>query len=423
MTRGQTSLLLLGTLGAGLLAGRLSNEREQVSAADHSVRGVLYYVDPMHPAYKSDKPGTAPDCGMALVPVYAEVAAPGANSPGAVHISPETQHVIGVRVSPVEQRSFIGRLRLAGRVAADETRAYRINIGTDGVIRELSTATTGSRVRRHEWLATLSAPDARSLIQAYLVALDVMERTPKGAETPNAIRVATASLQQSVDRLLTLGMSSLQIDDIARTRQVPATLRITAPETGVVVARNVSIGQKVMRGEELYRIADLRRVWILADVFGRDAEYIRPGMTAEVSLPDRPRSFGATVSRDVPPQSDMANPSVQVRLETDNPDLLLRPGMVVDVELPIELPPALVVPTEAVIDSGLKSTVFVERSSGVFEPREVETGWRFGDRVQILNGLEHGERIAISGTFLLDSETRMRHVTPQSPRGHDRPHH
>jgi Cu(I)/Ag(I) efflux system membrane fusion protein len=410
MTRREMSLLLLGTLGAGLLAGRLSNEREQVSAADSGIGDVLYYVDPMHPAYKSDKPGTAPDCGMALVPVFSDVAAAdGPDSPpGAVNIGPETQHLTGVRVSPVEQRSITERLRLPGRIAADETRLYRINLGLSGIIRELSTRTTGSPVRRDEWLATILAPDARSLIQAHIVALEAVDRAPKDVETPTQFRLATASLQQSVDRLLTLGMSSVQIEEIGRTRQVPATLKITAPEAGVVVARNVSIGQTIMRGEELFRIADLRRVWVLADVFGPEAEHVRPGTVAQVSVPGRSGSIRARVSSDVLPQFDPVSQSVKVRLDADNPQYLLRPDMFVDVDLPITLPAAIAVPADAVVDSGLKKTVFVETGDGVFEPRQVETGWRFGDRIEIVKGLAPGERVVVSGTFLLDSESRMR---------------
>ena len=430
MTKPRLSFLLLGVLAAGFVAGSWYNERERVSADDFPARTILYYVDPMHPTYTSDKPGTAPDCGMALQPIYADaegaslenharhgggtahavLGGPHSPSSGAVTVSEAKQQLIGVRVSPVEKRSATERLRLYGRVAVDETRLYTINIGLEGVIRELSLATTGSRVRKDEWLATLSAPDARAPIQGYLVALDVLDRALKDAEGPGPIAMATASRQQSVDRLLTLGLSSAQVDEIARTRQLPTQIRITAPAEGFVLARNVSIGQKFQRGDELYRIADLRRVWILADVFGPDADYVRPGMDVEVSLPGRVRVLRAKISQDVLPQFDGARQSLQVRLELDNPQYLLRPDMFVDVEVPITFPSAIAVPVEAVLDSGVKKTVFVERSAGVFEPRLVETGWRSGGTVEIVKGLSSGERIVVSGTFLLDSESRIRHV-------------
>ena len=431
MKNANLSFLLLGVLGAGFLAGSWYNQRERVSASSLRARKILYYVDPMHPAYKSDKPGIAPDCGMQLEPIYADggssVAAgadlkvgpskdgtggPSDSAPGAVNISPEQQQLIGVRVSPVEKSSLTERLRLYGRVAPDETRLYTINVGIDGFIRQISDVTTGSHVRKHEWLATFSAPEARGAIQGYLVTLDVLERTKKGAEGPTPVDLASAGVQQAIDRLLTLGMSSVQIEEIARTRQVPANIKITAPEDGVVLARSISIGQKFERGDELYRIADLRRVWILADVFGREAEYVRPGMVAHVSVAGRPHTFRARVSGEVLPQFDAASQSVKVRLEADNPGYVLRPDMSVDVELQIPFPPTITVPVDAVIDSGVQRTVFVERAAGVFEPREVETGWRFGDRVEIVKGLAEGDRIVVAGTFLLDSESRIRHVTP-----------
>jgi membrane fusion protein, copper/silver efflux system len=210
-------------------------------------------------------------------------------------------------------------------------------------------------------------------------------------------------------------MSSVQVEEIRRTRQVPTHLRITAPAEGIVASRSVSPGQRLERGDELFTIADLRRVWILADVFGPEAEYVRPGMVAQVSSPARAGTFGASVSRAVQPQFDAATQTVNVRFEADNPGNVLRPGMFVDVALPVTLPEALVVPVDAVLDSGLKKTVFVERAQGVFEPRAVETGWRFGDRVQIVKGLEAGERIVVAGTFLLDSESKLRHFSGTRP--------
>lgn len=417
-------VLLLGALGAGFVAGSWHHQDETVNAEGLRIRKILYYVDPMHPAYKSAHPGTAPDCGMQLEPVYDDgERPPTAKSSalgmvaGAVSITPEKQQLIGVRVGTVEKASATERLRLYGRVAPDETRSYRIDVGIDGFIRETSTVTTGSQVRKDQWLATFSAPDARSPIQAYLVALDVLDRTRKGAEGPAPVDFADAAVQQTVDRLLTLGMSRPQIEEIGRTRQVPPNIKVAAPADGFVVTRNISLGQKFARGDELFRIADLRRVWILADVFGHEAQYVQPGTVAQISVPGRASSLRARISSDVLPQFDAASQSVKVRLEADNPAYLLRPDMFVDVDLPIMLPKTLAVPVDAVVDSGLKKSVFVQRGEGVFEPREVETGWRFGDRVEIVKGLAVGDRIVVSGTFLLDSESRMRHnASDASPR-------
>ena len=151
----------------------------------------------------------------------------------------------------------------------------------------------------------------------------------------------------------------------------------------------------------------MSRVWILADLFGDEANYVRPGDKVKVTLADRDETYMATVS-EILPEFDPATLTVKVRLEVDNPQFVLRPGMFVDVEVPVNMPPAVNVPVDAIMDSGLKQTVFVDRGNGYFSPRQVETGWRLGDRVQIVRGLEPGERIVISGNFLIDSESRMK---------------
>jgi Cu(I)/Ag(I) efflux system membrane fusion protein len=415
------SFLLLAVLGTGFLAGAWYNQRESASAASLHARTVLYYVDPMHPTYRSDKPGVAPDCGMQLVPVYdegsqhpASAAAATNVAAGAINVGLDKQQLIGVRAVAVERTTGTERLRLYGRVAADETRSYRIDVGIDGFIREISAVTTGSRVKNGQWLATFSAPEMRSPIQAFLVALDVLDRSKKAGDGPAQIDFANASVQQNIDRLLTLGVSSMQLEEIRQRRQIPPNIKITAPAEGFVLARNVSLGQKFDRGDELYRIADLRRVWILADVFGPEAEHVRPATNVRVSIPGRNTSLIARVSTAVLPQFDPVSQAIRLRLEADNPGYLLRPDMFVDVELPIALPAGIAVPIDAVLDSGLTKTVFVERRPGVFEPRQVETGWRFNDRIEIVKGLVGGERVVVSGAFLLDSETRIRRAQPDT---------
>jgi multidrug efflux pump subunit AcrA (membrane-fusion protein) len=151
-------------------------------------------------------------------------------------------------------------------------------------------------------------------------------------------------------------------------------------------------------------------VWILADVFEKDAQYIRPGQMARVTLAAGGGAMSAPMSArvsDILPQFDPNSRTFKVRLEMDNPGFALRPDMFVGVALAISLPSSVAVPADAVLDSGLKKTVFVDRGEGNFEPRQVETGWRFDDRVQIVRGLDPGERIVTSANFFLDSETRM----------------
>jgi Cu(I)/Ag(I) efflux system membrane fusion protein len=408
------SLALCAVAGAAFLAGSWHGRDEGVSAAAApKARRVLYYVDPMHPAYKSDAPGTAPDCGMALTPVYADTVPDAAASTpapaGTIAVSAATQQLIGVRVGAVEEAAGHERVRLFGRVVADETRAYRVNVGGDGYVRELSGVTTGSRVVKDQWLATVSIPEARQPLQAFFVTLDVLDREMKNAgRSDEQIALARMGVDYAAERLLTVGMSPVQIEEIRHTRVVPTTLKITAPGDGIVVERNLTLGEKLGRGTEIYRIADLRHVWILADIPVGDAQRIEQGSLVDVAIAGRPSLVRARVSTSVIPQFDPATQSTKLRLELDNPGLALRPDMFVDVEARVPYARALAVPADAVVASGLRNTVFVEVGPGLFEPRTIETGRRIGDRLTVLRGLNAGDRIALSGTFLLDSESRMK---------------
>jgi YHS domain-containing protein len=165
----------------------------------------------------------------------------------------------------------------------------------------------------------------------------------------------------------------------------------------------------------LFRIVELDHVWILANIFPGEAEYFRPGVMAKVSLPGETQVFAAKISRALP-QFDAGSRTLQIRLETDNPGYLLRPDMFVDVELSVRPTVGLSVPAEAVLDSGLRQTVFVDHGNGFFEPRDVETGWRTRDRVEIVKGLMVGERVVVDGNFFLDSESRMK-ATARGVRG------
>jgi membrane fusion protein, copper/silver efflux system len=408
------AIFLLLFAAAAFLAGVRFNQRNVGKTSDAGGRKILYYVDPMHPAYKSDKPGIAPDCGMQLEPVYEDHGSSTSGSaesgtiPGTVSISPQKQQIIGVRVSPAEKTSGTQALRLLGRIVPDETRVYSVNSGVEGTIREVSAVTSGSYVKKDQWLATIFSLESRSPSQAYLTSLQVLDAAAaRSGEAPEQTRTGRETAQLGIERLKVVGMSTQQIEEIKRTREVPLTVRILAPADGFVIARNISLGQKFEKATEWYRIADLSRVWILADVFENDAQFLRPGARARFSLPGQRKTFSAKVS-EILPQFDPATRTLKVRLEADNPGYVLRPDMFVDVELPVALSPAISLPVDAVLDSGLKKTVFVERGEGVFEPRQVQTGWHFGDRVQVVKGVMEGERIVVSGTFLVDSESRLK---------------
>jgi multidrug efflux pump subunit AcrA (membrane-fusion protein)/YHS domain-containing protein len=410
-------IVVLALVGAAFFGGVLWQRRSAPAEPKKGERKILYWHDPMHPAYKSDKPGIAPDCGMQLEPVYADggPASEGAGKApmpvGAVSIAPGQQQLLGVYSAAVERAPSHHALRLFGRVTAEETRIFTVNAATEGSVRDVSSVTTGTRVAKGQWLGSIFSADARLALQAYITALDVQDRDPAQRREEGIVvaagTTASRSAQFTVERLIGVGMSPVQIEEIRRKRDIPLLIKLYAPADGFVIARNISLGQKFDKGAEWFRIANLDKVWVVADVLGDEAPHVRPGMTAQIHVPGHNRTLPARVS-DVLPQFDAASRSLKVRLEAENPGYLLRPDMFVDVELGLELPPAVTVPVDAIIDTGLRRTVFVEREGGVFEPRPVETGWRFGERVEVVKGLEPGERIVVSGTFLVDSESRMK---------------
>jgi len=409
------SVLLIAVTIAFRL-GSHSGRRVAMTHAAAEARPVLYYVDPMHPAYRSDKPGIAPDCGMQLEPVYAGsplvTVSQSASSlpPGSVRIDPQRQQLFGVRVGPAEETSGSYKIRLLGRVAADEGKIYKINAGIEGYIQEVSAATTGSFVRKDQVLATFAAPSASMTLQTFILNMGAEDRFKKsaaeGSVEGQSMGSVNANLQLRTQQLQNLGVSTLQMEEIRRTRQFPDAIQIISPVDGFVMARNVSPGQKFERDMEWYRIADLRHVWVVADVFESEAQYLHSGMQVRVSLPDQNVTFAGRVSN-VLPQFDAATRTLKARIEVENQGYALRPDMFVNVELPVPFSRALVVPADAVLDSGLKKTVFIEHGNGVFSARVVETGRRLDNRVEIVKGLEAGERIVVSGNFLVSSESRL----------------
>jgi len=396
--------------------------RRHTEPANESARSrrVLYWVDPMHPTYKSDHPGTAPDCGMSLEPVYADSAIPSAAPsvpPGAVAIDSASQRLVGIRVATPEKTSGTHTVRFLGRVAPEDTRTFLVNSGMDGFIRETFNDSVGAFVKKDQKLATSYVGETLSVASGYLAATAgvpgaVAKDGSRTVPYPGAVsKQGVSSIQGYTDRLRNFGLSETQIRQMAESHTLPETVDIVSPADGFILARNITAGQHFDRSAEFYRIADLSQVWIVADVFGSDAQDIHAGAIARVTLSDQRGTFSARVTNFLP-QVDPQTRVLKLRLEANNPGYALRPDMYVDVELPVGGAAGLTVPQDAVIDSGNEQRVFVESSAGVFEPRSVQIGWRAGDRVQITHGLAEGERVVVEGTFLVDSESRLRSSAP-----------
>jgi multidrug efflux pump subunit AcrA (membrane-fusion protein) len=376
-----------------------------------SERKVLYWIDPMHPAYKSDKPGIAPDCGMDLVPVYADEGAPAPASAvegyASLTLPPDRQRAIGVASGTVERRELVKTIRAAGRVAFDERRLHQVHAKFEGWVESLPVDYTGRPVRKGEPLLSIYSPELLATQQEYLLAARAKRELSSSGNA--AVARGGADLYESArQRLLLWDIPPAEIARLDRTGQPRKALTLVSPVTGVVTAKNVVRGARVMPAESLFEIADLSWLWVLADVYEAEAAFVRVGQTGRMTLSYLPgREWTGKVTF-IAPVVQPETRTVSVRLEFANPDGVLKPDMFAEVVLERSLGSVVAVPEAAVLSTGTRSIVFVVKEDGAFEPREVQVGTKTDGYWEIASGLEPGAKVVTQANFLIDSESRLK---------------
>ncbi|HSB17228.1 MAG TPA: efflux RND transporter periplasmic adaptor subunit [Bryobacteraceae bacterium] len=368
-------------------------------------RKILYYRDPKNPDFKSDKPGLNPETGNELEPVYADE--PASMPMGTIRVSPQKQQLIGVKYGEATSAAGLHTFRAVGKVAMDETRVAKVQTKIEGWIEKVYVDFTGKVVEKGEPLLTLYSPEMLASQQEYLLAIrsrEVMQSSPLAGTQQQSESLLDASRK----RLELWDLSDAQIEEITRTGKPLKNITLYSPISGYVMMRNAFPKQRITPETELYTVADLSKVWIMADVFENETPMIRVGMPVRVSLSYAGgRKLQGRVDY-IQPQVDMTTRTLKVRIEAENPAMVLKPEMFVDVEFQVAMPASVTVPSEAVLNTGLRQTVFVDRGNGYLEPRQVETGERIGNRIEITKGLQAGERVVISGNFLIDSESQLK---------------
>jgi membrane fusion protein, copper/silver efflux system len=383
--------------------------KDKARATQPTERKVLYWVDPMHPAYKSDKPGTAPDCGMDLVPVYEENAsAVKANLPaGAFQITPEKQQLIGVQYGAATYKPVFKTVRTVGRLAWDETKIAHVHSRVEGWVEQVFVDFTGKQVQKGQPLLSVYSPELWQTQQEYLLALKGRNEL---ANSPLREAVAgSASLVEAARKRLELwDIDWDQLQHLEHTGKPIKALNLNAPSDGFVLTRNTYPKQRVMPDTELYTIADISTIWVIADIYEYEAPEVKLGQSATVTLSYFPgKTFRGKVTY-IYPQLDNATRTLKVRIEIANPGFVLKPDMFANVELGIGYGKQVVIPQEAVMDSGAEQTVFVAHAGGYFEPRKVQLGAKVDNEFIVLGGLKAGERIVTSANFLVDSESKLK---------------
>lgn len=326
---------------------------------------------------------------------------------GGVNVSPEKQQLVGIRTAVAEIRPMVKKIRTVGIVTYDETRVAQIFSKVEGWIETLLVNYTGKLVQKGQPLFTLYSPDLVSTQEEYLLALKAKQML--GSSAIKEISSGSDSLLESAHRRLSLwDISEEQINDLEKTGKPKRSLTFFSPISGFVLKKDALQGMRVMPDKELYTIADLSTVWVNADIYEYELAHIRVGQKATISLSYFPaRSFVGKVSW-ISPVLDEKTRTAKVRLEFANREFILKPEMYANAEIEIDAGRKLAVPDEAVLDSGLRKVVFLDKGNGRFEPAEVKIGNKFDGYYEVLAGLSPGERILSSASFLLDSESRLK---------------
>ncbi len=359
-------------------------------------RRVLYWHDPMVPAQKFDKPGKSPFMDMQLVPVYADEAA----DEGKITISPRLQQNLGVRTAEAVKGAMSQQVVAVGSVAYNERDVAVVQARVTGFVEKLYARAPLDRVRKGQPLAEIYAPEWVAAQEEYF---SVRRMHGSGVE---------ALVSAARQRMLLAGMSEEQVRQVEESGRVHARMTLRSPVNGVVAELGAREGMTVMPGAMLFRINGLATVWVNAEVPESQAALVRPGNMVEARTPAWPGTvFKGRVSA-ILPEVNPATRTLKARVELVNREGRLTPGMFATVDFtPVTKQDALTVPTEAVIQTGSRTVVILALGEGKFQPVEVEIGRETGGQTEIRKGLEAGQKVVVSGQFLIDSEASLKATT------------
>ena len=409
MTRrtGVAWVSVLVIAGAALLwwsTRRDAGTRSTVEHTEQSARAAIaYYTCTMHPSVRATEPGRCPICNMDLVPVRVSAAGDTQSVDLTFTVPPAKQQLVGVTFASVGRSNAQRTVRAFGRVAADETRTTDVNLRVGGWIEDLYVDFTGRVVRRGEPLFTLYSPELLAAQGEFQVALSAAQSG--GSAEEGARLVASAR-----ERLRLWQMTDDQIRALEAGGAPTTTVAIASPATGVVVEKMAVKGMRVEPGMTLYTIVDLSRVWVNADVYESELPLVHIGQHAHVTVPSVPRRVIEGTIAYIDPVLDPATRTARARLSISNEKGDLKPEMFVEVGIQVELGERLVVPESAVLRTGERQIVFVDKGGGVFEARLVTLGVRAGEDVEVVDGLHEGERVVASANFLIDAEAQVQGV-------------
>jgi Cu(I)/Ag(I) efflux system membrane fusion protein len=379
-------------------------------------KGKQLYTCSMHPFIIKDKPGTCPICGMELIRKIEGAADGGAQTPeqkqqaemlGHVSMSANQRIMANVATVEVKQGTLDKEINAVGIVQYDQSRQAKVTAWIAGRIDKLNVSTVGAYVSKDRPVAEVYSPDLVATQQEYLLAVKSRDQL-KDSPIPSISQNGEGLVASARQRLMLFGVKPHQIAELERTGKPNIRLPIYTPLSGIVIEKMVQQGQYVNTGDVLFTIADLSKVWVEIDVFENEVAYVRVGQLVEIrSAVEHGELFNGRISF-VYPFHDPKTHTVKARVEMPNPGYRLKPDMFVNAIIKVPLAKGIVIPVTAIIDTGKRQLVWVEMSPGMFEPREVRVGERIDDKVQILSGIKEGDKVAVSGSYLIDSESQLK---------------
>jgi Cu(I)/Ag(I) efflux system membrane fusion protein len=384
----------------------LPDAKASDSPKEHTATSPKYQC-PMHPQIVSDAPGDCPICNMKLVPISGQEGPSSAPSPALPGLAPlvisaQHQQLMGIQKAVAQTIEFAGTIRTSGRFTFDETRVHHIHTRYEAYVEHVFADFTGKAVRKGEPLVSLYSPDLLAAEQEYLLAVQSQRSGPVASG-----KVSFNLVEAARQKLLLWNISASDIAQLERRGKPSRTMNLYAPGSGYVLAKTAVHGMRVKPEDSLFDIVDLSRLWVLADVYEYELPRLRLGQIATITVPYWPERSWAGHITYIYPSVDPQTRTIRVRIEVDNAKAELKAEMLANVTIAVSPRRALVVPDDAVLETGTRKLVFVASSDGRLTPREVKTGDRAERKFEITAGLSEGEQVVLGATFLVDSESRL----------------
>jgi Cu(I)/Ag(I) efflux system membrane fusion protein len=379
-----------------------NKEIEKITEVKEGKR-ILFWTCSMHPQIKLPAPGKCPICFMDLIPVYEEKK----EDISEIRFTNEERKIAEIETVPVSYRDLNVEIKLLGKVEYDETRISNISAYIPGRIEKLYVNFIGAKVEKGEKLFQIYSPDVYTYFEEYLLSLKRYNEAVEKKET-SSINSEKEILESVRKKLLLLGFLPFQIDDIEK-KGIPSNkIDFYSPLSGIIIERDAYEGKYINTGDILFRIADIKKVWIKLDVYEKDIPFVKTGQNVEIICEAYPeKKFKGNIIF-IDPFLNEKTRTIKVRIEIDNPKEELKPGMFAHVFLKYHLGRKLSIPYTSVLLTGKRAVVFVEKEPNLFQVREIVIGQRAGDFYPVIDGLKEGERVVKKGNFVIDSTLQIK---------------